>query len=243
MKRIVLLVAVAALASPLAALAARKPPKHAQKPTAQMTTKNAAWACKTLRTQDSAAFARAFGTNGTLRNAYGKCVSAHAHSAKLGRTTLSVHNVTITSTGSVTDAGSAGCQATAAGCTLTSSGTLNGVVGGVYTSTWTVLWKQATSNNAGGYCAPATGTTTLTLPALGTLTKDEKGTVCEVGQTGTNVEHVLKDGTFSISSGTGSFAGSSGGGMVSFDQKPGSSSALGGQVLGSEHFDELTLKL
>lgn len=244
MQKLIFLVVVAALAVPAAASAHRHPPKAPKTSNqAQMVTKNSAWACKALRAQDRTAFANAFGTNGNLRNAYGKCVAAHAHAAKLSGRTLTFHNITVTSTGTVTNAGASGCQFTDAGCTLTSTGTLNGLVGGSYSSTWTILWKQAAANGAGGYCAPATGTTTLSLPVVGTLTKSEQGTVCEVGPTGANVEHMLKDGTFTVSSGTGYLSSATGSGSVAFDQKPGSSSALGGAVAGSETFSELTLKL
>lgn len=236
-----LVIGALALALPLAAAAKGKPPVKQTKATAAAVAKNSAWLCKGLRAQDKVAFGKAFGTNGNLRNAYGKCVSAHARAKKLHGKTLTFHNVVVSSTGTVTDGGAAGCQFTDAGCTLTSTGTLTGVAGGTYSSTWTILWKQATSNGQGGYCAPATGTTTLTLPVVGTLTKSEQGTVCEVGATGTNDEHTLSNGTFTVSSGTGLLSASTGTGTVSFDQKPGTSSALNGAVTGTETFDTLTV--
>jgi hypothetical protein len=236
---------VVALALPAAALAGK--PHHPVHPTKAQTkaavTKNSAWLCKALRSQDKAAFMQAFGKNHNARNAYGKCVSAHARAKSLRHVTLTWNNITVGSTGTVTNGGSEGCQTTDAGCTVTSAGTLNGVVGGTYTSTWTILWKQATSNGAGGYCAPATGTTTLTLPIVGSLTKSEQGTVCEVGQTGSNVEHVMKDGTFKVTGGTGLLSSATGSGTVSFDQLPGTTSAVGGAVTGSETFDTLSLTL
>jgi hypothetical protein len=243
MTKLMLLLAAAALLVPAAAGAHGRPhhpqPRHhpAPKPAPRSAAKNAAWLCKTMRDHDAAGFAQAYGTG---RDAYGKCVSAHGRAHHAPKT-LTLHGIAVASSGTVTDAGSPGCQFADAGCTLTSAGTIARSLGGTYSSTWTVLWKQATSNGAGGYCAPATGTTTLVLPALGTLTKSEQGTVCEVGATGTNVEHVLRDGTFSVASGTGAFAGASGHGTVAFDQKPGTSSALGGVVTGSELFADLTL--
>jgi hypothetical protein len=244
MKKISLLALVLALALPTAALAAKHHPKKPAPTATQIAVaKNSAWLCKALRAQDNAAFTKAFGKNRNGRNAYGKCVSAHARAKSLTHITLTWNNVTVGSTGTITNGGAQGCQFTDAGCTLTSNGTLNGVVGGTYTSTWTILWKQATSNGAGGYCAPATGTTTLTLPIVGTLTKSEKGTVCEVGQTGANVEHVLKDGTFTVASGTGLLSSATGSGSVAFDQKPGASSAQGGAVTGSETFDTLSITI
>jgi len=240
MKKLVFAVVLAA-AFPAAAFAGHHPKSHPS--TTQSSAKNMAWICKGLQSQDKAAFAKSFGTNGTMRNAYGKCVSQHAKASHLHGSTLTLHNITLTSTGTVTSAGAANCQTTDQGCTITSTGTLNGVVGGVYSSTWTILWKQATSNNQGGYCAPASGTTTLTFPVLGTLTKTEQGTVCEVGATGTNVEHTLNNGTFTVSSGTGVFTGSTGSGSVSFDQKPGATSSLGGALTGSETFTQLSLTI
>jgi hypothetical protein len=228
---------------PAAASAGKPHPKPKPTKTQLAAAKNSAWACKALMKQDKAAFTKAFGKNANGRNAYGKCVSAHARAKKLHGVTLTFSNVTVGSTGTVTNAGAPNCQFTDAGCTLTSTGTLSGIVGGTYTSTWTILWKQATSNGQGGYCAPATGTTTLTLPVIGTLTKTEKGTVCEVGATGTNVEHVLQGGTFDVSSGTGLLSKATGTGTVSFDQKPGASSALGGAVTGAETFSTLAVTL
>jgi hypothetical protein len=148
--------------------------------------------------------------------------------------------VRIAATGTVTNAGAAGCQFTASGCTLTSTGSLVGVVGGTYGSTLTILWMQATSNGAGGFCAPASGDTTLSLPALGTIVKHETGTVCEVGATGPNVAHTFT-GTFTVSSGTGLFAGATGSGTATFRQEPGASSALGGAITASEKFTSLSV--
>jgi hypothetical protein len=238
--KIALCALLLALALPTAALAGHG---KAHRSTPATGTKNSAWICKALRAQDPAAFAKAFGKNINSRNAFGKCVSAHARSTKTHGRTLTFHNLVIGSTGTVTDGGASGCQFTDAGCTVTSSGTLLGKVGGTYTSTWTILWKQATSNGQGGFCAPATGTTTLTLPKLGALTKSESGTVCEVGATGDNVEHVLNNGTFNVMSGTGVFSNATGSGTVTFDQKPGTTSAVGGAVTGSETFDTLTVTL
>lgn len=235
-------VALLALIVPTAALAGHNPaPKPHPTASAVAIGKNSAWLCKSLRSQDKVGFARAFGKNGNLRNAYGKCVSAHARAKSLHKVTLTFHNIVVASTGTITDAGTSGCQFTDAGCTLTSSGTLNSIVGGTYSSTWTILWKQATSNGQGGYCAPASGTTTLTLPIVGTLTKTEQGTVCEVGATAANVEHTLQNGTFTVSGGTGLFSGATGSGTLSFDQKPGATTAQGGAVTGSETFTTLTV--
>lgn len=241
--RIAMCTLLLALALPAVAVAGAGKghhPHHARPTSGQ---KNAAWMCKALRKQDASAFAKAYGKNHNRRNAYGKCVAAHARSTKTHGVTLTFHNLVVNSTGTVTSGGTNDCQFTDAGCTVTSSGSLLGVVGGTYASTWTILWKQATSNGQGGYCAPATGSTTLTLPNLGTLTKSEQGTVCEVGSTGSNVEHVLNGGTFTVSGGSGLLSHATGSGTVSFDQKPGDTSAEGGAVTGSETFDTLTVTL
>jgi hypothetical protein len=239
MKKLILGLLALALLVPVAA-EAKHPPKKPKAPkTQQLATKNAAWMCKSLRGANAPAFRALFGTNHNGRNAYGKCVSAHAR-AKHSNRAFTLRKVTITATGTVTNAGATGCQFTSSGCTLTSSGNLTGVVGGTYTSTFTILWTQATSNGNGGFCAPAAGDTTLTLPGLGTLTKHETGNVCEIGATGPNVAHTFT-GSFAVTSGTGVFAGATGSGSVSFTQQPGASSALGGTVNASETFTSLTV--
>src|SRR6266550_6513877 len=157
MKKVTLALLTAALLVPVAA-EAKKPPKKPTPPQ-QVATKNSAWMCKALRAANPTAFHVAFGQNTNGRNAYGKCVSAHARAKHLNRV-ITIKNVRINATGTVTNAGTAGCQFTVAGCTLASSGTLTGVAGGTYTSTLTILWTQGTSNGQGGFCAPATGDTT-----------------------------------------------------------------------------------
>ena len=228
-----LILCLCALALTIPAAAAAKGPAHHSPP----TTKNSAFACRALQAQDRAAFTHSFGTSHNGRNAFGKCVSAHARSKHLHGATLTFHDITVSSTGTVTSAGTAGCQFSSTGCTVTSAGTLLGRLGGTYASTWTIQWQHATPNGQGGYCAPATGTTTLTVPALGTLAKSEQGTVCEVGATGTDVEHVLQNGTFTTTSGTGLLSKATGNGSVTFDQKP------DGTVTGAETFSTLPLTL
>ncbi len=239
MKRVTLILLTFALLVPVGA-EAKKPPKPPT-PASQLTTKNSAWICKALRTANPTAFRVVFGRNHNGRNAYGKCVSAHARGKHLNRV-FTIKGTKIDATGTVTNAGTAGCQLTVAGCTLTSSGTLTGVVGGTFTSTFTILWTQGTSNGHGGFCAPATGQTTLTLPGLGTITKSETGTVCEVGATGVNVAHSFT-GTFTVTGGTGVFNNATGSGTATFTQQPGSTSALGGSVSGSETFTSLNVQI
>ena len=119
--------------------------------------------------------------------------------------------------GTETSLSPAGCQFTAAGCTVQTNGiaTSSQMGTGPYTTTLTVHWAQATSNGNGGYCAPADGPSTLTAPnGTNTLSLQNSGTVCEVGPTGSNVPHTF-NGTFTITGGTGKFAGTSGSGTES----------------------------
>jgi hypothetical protein len=239
MKKVTFVLLILGLLVPVSA-EAKKPPKKPT-PTQQVQGKNSAWMCKSLRATNPTGFRVAFGQNTNGRNAFGKCVSAHARARNTNRV-VTLKKLTINATGTVTNAGAAGCQSTASGCTLTSSGNLIGVVGGTYTSTFTILWTQATPNGQGGFCAPASGQTTLTLPGLGTITKQETGQVCEVGATGTNVAHTFS-GTFSVSGGTGLFSNASGSGTATFSQQPGGSSALGGTITASETFTTLSVHI
>ena len=110
---------------------------------------------------------------------------------------------------------SSGCQFTAAGCTVTTTGTANSshLGRGAYTSVLTIYWMQGWSNRRGGYCAPASGSGTLTAANGDTLNQTETGMVCEVGATGSNVPHTF-NGTFVNTGGTGRFAYATGNGTV-----------------------------
>src|SRR2546430_10450119 len=79
MKKLMLVLALAALCIPAAALG-KKPPARST----VLAAKNAAWACKALQLRmGRQAFLAAYGVNrnargaGAMRNAYGKCVSQH----------------------------------------------------------------------------------------------------------------------------------------------------------------------
>jgi hypothetical protein len=234
MKRVIVGVLLAALVFAAPAAAKQPNPKAAT---------NAAHLCKALQAANPGLFKSTYGTNANKSNAYGKCVSAAAKS-KRHPGTITLSNIALTSTGTVLTTGAAGCQFTAIGCTLTSSGTVGGPWTGTYTSTFTILWASAStySNGVGGFCAPATGTVILTLTGLGTITKQETGPVCEVGATGLNVAHTF-NGTFIVQSGTGVFAGATGSGTTTFNQQPGASDAVGGTVTGTETITTLTLKV
>lgn len=239
MKTVMLLLLSFSLLLPVAAEAKKPPTKPVS--AQQLATKNSAWMCKTLGAANPSAFRLAFGQNTNGRNAFGKCVSAHARAKHFNRV-ITIKSLRVNATGTVTNAGTAGCQLSASGCTLSSSGTLTGVVGGTFTSTFTIMWTQATPNGQGGFCAPATGQTTLTLPGLGTISKTETGTVCEVGPTGPNVAHTFT-GTFTVTGGTGLFNNAIGSGTATFTQQPGTTTALGGTVSGSESFTSLTAQI
>ena len=122
---------------------------------------------------------------------------------------------TSTGSGTETSLSVAGCQFTLDGCTVQSTGiaTSSHLGSGPYVSTLTVDWAAASFNGAGGYCALATGTGTLTAANGDTLTQSESGKVCEVGTTASNVPHTFT-GTFTNTGGTGRFAGASGGGTI-----------------------------
>ncbi|HUZ16539.1 MAG TPA: hypothetical protein VMU72_10260 [Gaiellaceae bacterium] len=107
-----------------------------------------------------------------------------------------------------------GCQFTG-GCTVQTNGTATSshLGKGPYTSTLTVNWAAATSNGAGGYCAPATGTGTITAANGDKLYQSETGTVCEVGASTPTASHTFT-GTYTNTGGTGRFAGATGGGTV-----------------------------
>jgi hypothetical protein len=243
MRRFILVALALALVAPAAAPAKGKPKPKQPSPTALVAAKNAAQMCKALRAANPALFRQTFGTNRNKANAYGKCVSAKARSTRTNPT-ATLRNLVVTTTGTVTGAGAAGCQFTAAGCTLASTGVVAGALTGTYSATFTILWQspQARTNGAGGFCAPATGTVVLTMPGLGTITKAETGEVCEVGATGVNVPHTFT-GTFTVTSGTGLFAGATGAGTSTLTQAPGATGAMGGAVTGRETFATLTLTL
>jgi hypothetical protein len=235
MKKLILLIGMVALVAATSA-PAKQPPSRGK------SAQNVAHMCKALRAANPTLFRSTWGKNANKRNAYGKCVAAHARAKHRGGS-FTLHNLSLSSSGTVTGAGASGCELTAAGCALTSSGAITGAFTGSYSSSFTIFWLLKTPNGAGGFCAPASGTTTLTIPGLGTLTKSEQGTVCEVGASGPNVEHTLTNGTFSVTAGTGVFAAATGLGTSTFDQKPGATSALGGAVTDSETFSSLTIKL
>jgi hypothetical protein len=118
--------------------------------------------------------------------------------------------------GTETSLSGSGCQYTTAGCTVRSTGTATSshMGKGPYVSTLTIDWALATSNGVGGFCAPASGTGTITAANGDTLNQTDSGIVCEVGATSLTAPHTFT-GTFTNTGGTGRFASASGGGTVS----------------------------
>ena len=127
-----------------------------------------------------------------------------------GNTSLPFHS---SGTGSESSLSALGCQFTVAGCTVESNGTGTSSHLGkdTYVSDLTVNWAAASSNGNGGYCAPASGPSTITAANGDTLTLQNTGAVCEVGATGSSVPHTFT-GTYTITGGTGRFQGATGSG-------------------------------
>ena len=234
MRKFAFLLVAAALLIPAASLAKGPPPKKPKSALQALIAKNSAQMCKALRAANPTLFKKTWGTNVNHSNAYGKCVSAHARAKHLTKPTFAVRRTIVLNT--------AGTVSSAAAGALTMSGKVTGFFGGTFTSSFTFDLTKATPNGPSSFCYPATGTVTLTLPGLGTLTKQETGKVCEVGPTGANVPHTFT-GTFTISGGSGVFSNASGSGTATFSQQPGPTTAQGGTVTGSETFDTLTLHL
>ena len=113
--------------------------------------------------------------------------------------------------GTETSLSASGCQLTVGGCAVQSNGTATSshMGTGPYTSTLTVFWASATPNGAGGFCAPASGTGTITAANGDQLFQTDSGTVCESG----NGTHTFT-GTYTNTGGTGRFAHATGGGNV-----------------------------
>ncbi len=137
----------------------------------------------------------------------------------------------LVSTGTVTQTvlSADGCQFTAEGCSMSLVGTAETSRLGMsqLNSSLTINWAQATSNGEGGYCAPATGTATLTAAnRKGTVNLNVNGTVCEVGATAVNAAHTLT-GTYTVTGGTGKFTSATGTGtLTGSDNGTGSASIL-----------------
>jgi hypothetical protein len=192
MKKLMLVLALAAMCIPAAALA-KKPP--ARSPV--LAAKNAAWACKALQLRmGRQAFLAAFGQNrnargsGAMRNAYGKCVSQHRQSI-LRAGLFEPATVTMTT----------------ATATVTLAGTISGgrpLASGTLAASLNLDTAHAVTRH-GVTCTPATGTITLTQASpAGTLLKTlTSATFCR-GPAGAALV-----GSYTLT-GTGAFAGKTG---------------------------------
>jgi hypothetical protein len=119
--------------------------------------------------------------------------------------------------GQQTSSGASGCQFDPSGCTVQSAGTIIGtpIAQGTFTSTLTILYTQFnTGNPAYAFCAPASGSATLTDGANSdnTITKDESGQLC-ASSFGSNGSYTFI-GTYNITGGAGVYSGATGSGTV-----------------------------
>jgi hypothetical protein len=196
MKKVMLVLALAALCIPVAALAKKPPPR-----TQVLAAKNASWACKALQLRmGRQSFLAAFGENrnargsGAMRNAFGKCVSQKRRAILRARL-FEPATVTVTNP---------------AAATVTLAGTISGgrpLASGTLAGSLTVNTALAVTR-AGVTCAPATGTITLTQASqAGTLAKTlTTATFCR-GPAGAALV-----GRYTLT-GTGAFAGKTGTGV------------------------------
>ena len=201
MKKLII-VALVALCVPALAIAgkpAKKPPARSP-----LAAKNAAWACKAIRTRmGTQAFVVAYGGNrrahgaGAMRNAFGKCVSQEVRSIRrAGLFEPATGSLTITPAAAPSTTESVTVTGTISGGRPIASGTLSG--------TLSVDLASARTKH-GVTCAPATGTLTLRQASpAGTLQKTlTTATFCK-GAAGSALV-----GRYSLS-GTGAFAGKTG---------------------------------
>jgi len=196
MKKLMLVLALAALCIPAAALAKKPPPR-----TQVLAAKNASWACKALQVRmGRQSFLAAFGENrnargpGAMRNAFGKCVSQKRRAILRARL-FEPATVTVTNP---------------AAATVTLAGTISGgrpLASGTLAGSLNVDTAHAVTR-AGVTCAPATGTLTLTQASpAGTLVKTlTTATFCR-GAAGAALV-----GRYTLT-GTGAFAGKTGTGV------------------------------
>src|SRR5439155_8490166 len=196
MKRLITFLMLGALCVAAAASAAKPPPKSQI-----LAAKNAAWACKALRTtMGTQAFLNAYGGNhargaGAMRNAFGKCVSQKAHALRSAGL-FEAANGTLTIAAAVGTHQAATLSATIAGVRPIATGSLTGAFS-------VDLGLKVTKN--GVTCAPATGTLTLTQTSpAGTLQKTLTSATFCTGPAGAALV-----GKYSLT-GTGAFAGKTG---------------------------------
>jgi hypothetical protein len=122
-----------------------------------------------------------------------------------------------TGSGTYTSGGTPGCQF-GGQCTATSQGTTVVTAGSTtfpatFSASTTVDYSKVVFPSPTTYCAPASGTVTITSTAKATdqIFKTEQGTVC--AGTGTGASHTFS-GTYVITGGSGQFAGATGSGTA-----------------------------
>src|ERR671932_554707 len=161
MRKLITMLALVALCVPAGALGKKPPPTRTQ----ILAAKNAAWACKALRTtMGTQAFLSTYGANrnargaGAMSNAFGKCVSQKVRQIRRA-------GLFEAATGTLTAPTST---------TLTLTGTIAGgrpIASGTLSGTFSVNLASAVTKH-GVTCAPVTGTLTLTQASpAGTLQK------------------------------------------------------------------------
>jgi hypothetical protein len=178
----------------------------------RVVTQNAAQTCKAeRRAKGDDGFASQWGTNQTQANALGKCVSSRVRLASRAQ-------LLEFASGAISSFGAAGCNTSTAGCALAASGAIEGkpIAHGSFVAALTAVWTSATSNGAGGYCAPTTGTVTLS-DGTNTIVESVQGSLCEIGATGATVGHAFA-GRYTVTGGTGSYTGAQGSGRLAFYQ-------------------------
>lgn len=142
----------------------------------------------------------------------------HDHSKTVDFSATATSGTESAGTGSTNPSGN-GCQF-AGVCVVDTSGNANVVTGNyrfaaTYTSTLSINYAAATSTHKGAdYCAPASGTVQITSTSnpADQIYKSESGQVC--GGQGGGAPHTFS-GTYTITGGSGRFAGASGSGSVS----------------------------
>jgi hypothetical protein len=203
MRKLIMALVLAALCVPALSLAA-KPAKKPPSRSSLLAAKNAAWACKAIRTTMGAqAFIATYGGNrkahgaGAMRNAFGKCVSQEARLIRrAGLFEPATGALTVTAAAAPSTIEAVTFTGTISGGRPIASGTVNG--------TLSVNLASARTKH-GVTCAPATGTLTLTQASpAGTLQKTlTSATFCKAAAGSALV------GRYSLT-GTGAFAGKTG---------------------------------
>ena len=197
MKKLITMLALVALCAPAAAVGKKPPPTRAQ----VLAAKNAAWACKALRTtMGTQAFLSTYGANrkargaGAMSNAFGKCVSQKVRQIRrAGLFEPATGTLTITAPTAPSTIEAVAFAGTISGGRPIATGTVAGTLS---------VDLAGAKTKHGVTCAPVTGTLTLTQSSpAGTLVKTlTSATFCR------NASGSALVGRYSLT-GTGAFAG------------------------------------